>query len=75
MKNTMINKFNLIISLWLTAIIAVLTIIGFKTGIKELFIASLVLLAILMLSNALFISLHIRKAWRIQPSQKEKFNR
>ena len=75
MKNTLMNKLNIIISLWLTVIIGVTVVLGYKTEISEFYIASLVLASILFVFNALFLSLHIRKAWRIQPSQKEKFNR
>ena len=75
MKNTLANKINLIISLWLAVIIGVTTIIGYQTEIREFYIASLVLAIILLALNALFLSLYIRKAWRIQPSQQENFNR
>ena len=75
MKNSLINKFNLIINLWLAVIIGVTTIIGYKTGLNGFLVASLVLAISLLMFNALLISLHIRKAIRIQPSQEEKFNR
>lgn len=75
MKNTMINKFQIVITLWLAMIIGVVTVIGYKTGINGFYIASLILAAILFAFNALLLSLHIRKAWHIQPSQKENFYR
>lgn len=75
MKNTIVNKFQLVITLWLAAIIGVTTFIGYKTGISGFYIASLIIASILFALNALFLSLQIRKAWHIQPSQKENLYR
>ena len=75
MKNTVINKFYIVINLWLAVIIGVTTVIGYKTGLNGFYVASLALAISLLMFNALLFSLHIRRAIRIQPSQKEKFNR
>ncbi len=51
MKATMIKKFNIIVSLWLIAIIAVLVVLGFKLNVFGFYIAAMVVGSFLLASN------------------------
>ena len=53
MKATMIKKFNLIISLWLIAVIALLCVFGYKLNTHGCFIAALVFVGLLLFSNSI----------------------
>lgn len=78
MKNTshpIVNKFVVVISLWLLAILGISAILAVKTSLLFFNIMALVCAIILCLGNALFLSLNIRKALRIAPDMKEKYNR
>ena len=78
MKNTshpIVNKFVVVISLWLLAILGISAILAVKTSLLFFNIMALVSAIILCLGNALFLSLNIRKALRIAPDMKEKYNR
>lgn len=75
MKNTILNKFIVIISLWLLAIIGVNIFIGYRANIVGFHIAAIIVAIILLTINALHISLLTRKALRIQPKQAENVNR
>lgn len=78
MKNTsnpIVNKFVVVISLWLLAILGISAILAVKTSLLFFNIMALVSAIILCLGNVLFLSLNIRKALRIAPDMKEKYNR
>lgn len=75
MKNTILNKFIVIISLWLLTIIGVNIFIGYRANIVGFYIAAIIVAIILLTINALHISLLARKALRIQPKQAENVNR
>ncbi len=51
MKATMIKKFNIIVSLWLIAIIAVLVVLGFKLNVFGFYIGAMVVGSFLLASN------------------------
>ena len=52
MKVTTIKKTNVIISLWLVAIIATLLVFGYQLNLNGFYIASLVLAGIVLIMNA-----------------------
>lgn len=62
MKVTMINKLNVIISLWILAIIGTLMIFGYELGLNGFYVASLVMSGILLILNTchLFIGIKYR---------------
>ncbi len=49
----MIKKFNLIISLWLIAIIGILCIFGYKLNVVGCYVAALVFAGLLVLVNSI----------------------
>ncbi len=49
--------------------------LGYETSLFGFYIAAIVLATILLVINALHISLHIRNALHIQPKQAEKTQR
>ena len=53
MKATMIKKFNMIISLWLIAIIAFLCVFGYKLDAMGCYIAAIVFAGLLVISNSI----------------------
>ena len=55
MKNTMINKFSCIISLWLIAIITTLIVFGYQLNVYALYIAATVVGLALLLINVFTI--------------------
>lgn len=55
MKATMIKKYNIIISLWLIVIIATLVILGLNLNLFGLYIAAMVVGALLLASNVINI--------------------
>ena len=79
MKNTsntnIVNKFVVVISLWLLVILGISAILALKTSLLFFNILALVSAIILCLGNALFLSVSIRNALRIAPTQKENYNR
>ena len=77
MKNTskLVNKFVVVISLWLLVILVINVILAMRTSLLFFNIVAMVSAIILCLGNALFLSVSIRNALRIAPKQKEKYNR
>ena len=71
----MINKFVIVISLWLIAIVGITIFLSVETKLIGFRIAAMVVAIILFSINALHISLRIRKALRLQPKQAKKLNR
>ena len=71
----MINKFVVIVSLWLLAIMGVSLFIGYRANIVGFNIAAIVLAIILVSINALHISLLVSKVIRIQPKTAKNINR
>ena len=53
MKATMIKKYNLIISLWLIAIVALLCIFGYQLGANGCYVAAAVFGGLLLISNSI----------------------
>ena len=75
MKATMIKRFNIIISLWCIAIIALLCVFGFQLDNSGFFIAALVFVGLLAISNGVnLISGLMNSRFKIQESKKE-YNR
>ncbi len=75
MKNTIVSKFIVILSLWLLAIMGVNIFIGYRANIVGFHIAAIVVAILLLSLNALHISLLVRKALHVQPKQAENVNR
>lgn len=75
MKNTTINKFVVILSLWLLAIMGVSLFIGYRANIVGFHIAAIILAIILVTINALHISLLVRKVIHVQPKTAKNINR
>ena len=75
MKVTMINKLNVIISLWLLAIIGTLMIFGYELSLNGFYIASLVLGIVLLITNTchlfLGIKTHSRSAAKAKAEHKK----
>ena len=59
MKVTMINKLNVIISLWLIAIIGTLMIFGYELGLNGFYVASIILGGLLLIMNTCHLCLGI----------------
>lgn len=74
MKNTIINKFVIVISLWLMAIIGINVFVGYETGLFGFHVVAILVATILLAINALHISLRVHQALRIQPKQAERIN-
>ena len=75
MKVTMIKKFNIIISLWLIAIIALLVVLGLQLSNSGFFIGALVFAGLLAASNTINLVSGI-KNYRIRIAEsKKQFNR
>ena len=75
MKVIMIKKFNIIISLWLIAVIAVLCVFGIQLNNSGCYIAALVFAGFLVISNVInLISGITNSRIKIQESKKQ-FNR
>ena len=53
MKAAMIKKYNIIISLWLIAIIALLCVFGYKLNVFGCYIAAIVFAGLLVISNSI----------------------
>ena len=53
MKATMIKRFNIVISLWCIAIIALLCVFGFQLNNSRCYAAALVFAGLLMASNVI----------------------
>lgn len=53
MKATMIKRFNIVISLWCIAIIALLCVFGFQLNNSGCYVAALVFAGLLMASNVI----------------------
>lgn len=75
MKNTLMNKFVIVISLWLLVIMGANIYIGYRANLFGFHIAAIIVATLLLSLNALHISLLVRKAIRIQPKQAENVNR
>lgn len=56
MRATIIKKFNLIVSLWLIAIIAILVILGLQLNMFGFYIGAMVVGALLLASNVINIT-------------------
>lgn len=72
MRITMIKKFNIIVSLWLVAVIGVLCVFGFQLNSSGCYIAALVFAGMLLISNVInLISGIMNSRIRIQESKKQ----
>ena len=74
MKNTWIKKINVIVSLWLIAIIAVLIIFGKQLSISGFYYASIFFGSMLAASNIFTISSGIRSATRRGAEAEKGYN-
>ena len=75
MKVTMIKRFNIIISLWLIAVITVLCVFGVQLGNSGCYVAALVFGGLLLVSNTInLVSGIMNSRIKIHESKKQ-FNR
>ena len=75
MKATMIKRFNIVISLWFIAIIAVLCVFGFQLDNSGCFVAALVFGTLLLASNTInLVSGIMNSRIKLQESKKQ-YNR
>ncbi len=74
-KNPTVNKFVVVISLWLLAMIVLSTILALRTSLLVFTFVALVLAILLFLLNASFLSFKMYRALRITPKQEENYNR
>ena len=74
MKNTIIKKTNVIISLWLIVIVAVLVVFGYELDNFGFYIASAVMLALLLGSNLFTIVYGIVYQQRYATRRETEYN-
>ena len=55
MKATLIKKFNIVLSLWMIAIIATLVVFGYKLGVYGFYVAASVVCLVLLSINVLTV--------------------
>ena len=75
MKNTMIRKFNVVISLWLIAIIATLIVFGTQLANNGFYIAAAVVGAVLLAINVFTIVSGITSAKEKATSQERSYKK
>ena len=75
MKVTMINKLNVIISLWLLTIIGTLMIFGYELGLNGFYWASLVIGGILLIMNTCHLFLGISRRSRSVTKAKAEYKK
>ncbi len=75
MKNTMIKKFNVVISLWLIAIMATLIIFGYQLAINAFYIAAMSVGAVLLSINVFTVVSGITSASKKAAAQQEKYGK
>ena len=74
-RNNLINKFVVILTLWLLAIAGINLYIGYRIEVVALMYVALGIAILTFVVNALFLSLRFIRALHISPKQKEKYNR
>ena len=75
MKVAMINKLNVIISLWLLAIIGTLMIFGYELGLSGFYVASIVIGSILLVMNTCHLCLGISRHSRRVAEAKAEYKK
>ena len=75
MKNTMIKKFNVVISLWLIAVMATLIVFGTQLANNGFYIAAMVVGVILLAINVFTIVSGITSASKKATSQERSYRK
>ena len=75
MKNTMIKKFNVVISLWLIAVMATLIVFGTQLANNGFYIAAMVVGVILLAINVFTIVSGITSASKKAASQQRSYRK
>ena len=75
MKTTMVRKFNVVISLWLIAVIATLIVFGYQLTNNGFYIAAMVVGTLLLSINVFTIVSGITSASKKSVSQQEEYRK